>query len=67
MRNIRFTFEGKSYTAPASFYETGLAKLPDGRVVRPHTWLESLPPKPQGLHIVEVTEATEVAEPTPAG
>ncbi len=46
---------------------TTLARLPDGRIVRPNTWLESLPPQPQGIAVVEITEATEAPpKPTPA-
>ena len=59
MSDIHFTFEGKRYTAPAAFYDTGLARLPDGRIVRPHMWLESLPPQPQGIIVVPVAEAAE--------
>lgn len=67
MSDIRFTFEGKRYTAPAAFYDTGMARLPDGRIVRPNTWLESLPPQPQGIAVVSVAEATEAPpKPTPA-
>ena len=64
MSDIRFVFEGKRYTAPAAFYDTGLARLPDGRIVRPNTWLESLPPQPQGIAVVPVVDAAE-APPKP--
>ncbi len=30
MSDIRFVFEGKRYTAPAAFYDTGLARIVAG-------------------------------------
>lgn len=50
---IRFVFEGISYTVPAAFYDSDGCVLPDGRVLRAAGFLESLPPQPQGLHVVD--------------
>ncbi len=66
MRDIRFEFEGKTYTAPAGFYDTSLAILPDGRTVTATGWLESLPPKPTGIKLVPTVKAIE-ADPKKAG
>ncbi len=62
MSDIRFMFEGKRYTAPASFYDSGFAMLPDGRVVAATAWLETLPPKPEGIKVVDVATAAESKE-----
>ncbi len=61
MDKIRFTFEGKSYQVGMDAYNKDLPiKLPDGRVLTVNGgWLESMPPQPQGLQLLECTEAVE--------
>ena len=49
---ISFNFEGKNYTAPMGFYDTNVARLPDGRFVEVHGWLESTPTQPMVLKVV---------------
>lgn len=58
--DIHFAFEGKPYRAPADFYNTGYAALPDGRIVQADGWLETYPPQPAGLKVVPVSQAVEV-------
>ncbi len=50
---IVFTFEGKKYTAPDSFFESGVVKLPDGRFLRAAGFLETSPPQPVELEITK--------------
>ncbi len=64
---IRFTFENCTYTAPEDFYTTNRARLPDGRIVTTRGWLESYPPRPQGIHVEAPDEiAPDAAEPVNA-
>jgi hypothetical protein len=48
---IKFEFEGHRYTVEARAYDQGRIILPDGRMLEAEAWLESFPPKPQGLHV----------------
>lgn len=57
-QTIQFTFEGKEYEAPYSFYETGRHTLPDGREVECRGWLESLPPQPVEITLVKTSPLT---------
>lgn len=54
-RNISFKFEGKSYKANMlDCYDLGKnIKLPDGTLLQAQGWLESLPPQPMGLTVVQ--------------
>jgi hypothetical protein len=49
--NITFEFEGCHYTVEFKAYDLSRIILPDGRMLEPEAWLESYPPKPQGLHV----------------
>jgi len=63
-RDITFVFENQKYTCPAEAYDRNRIVLSDGRILSAGAWLESMPPKPQGLHVVGDTNAvvaTEVA------
>lgn len=57
---IAFTFDGRSYAAPISFYHNGTARLPDGRLVRAGGWLESSPPQPTRLALTHVQSGGDV-------
>ncbi len=46
MNEIRFNWDGKSYTVEMRAYDLGRIALPDGRVLEVGKWLESMPPKP---------------------
>ena len=61
MGEIIFEFEGKKFSVPMEAYEQGLPiKLPDGRMLEVEKWLESMPPQPWGLRLMECVEATAV-------
>lgn len=56
---VTFTFEGVEYEidgddAGRASEEALDIRLPDGRIVRPHGWLESCPPIPTDLTLVPV-------------
>ena len=59
MEKIRFIFDGTSFEVPMDAYEKDLPiKLPDGRILTvTGGWLESMPPQPEGLKLLECTEA----------
>ena len=57
---ITFDFEGRHYKVDMSVYEKELIKLPDGRILLVSGWLETMPPKPRGLSILQLAEAKEV-------
>jgi hypothetical protein len=48
---IRFQFDGLTYEASMSFYDTNEFTLPDGRVLCATGWFETSPPKPTGLRV----------------
>lgn len=48
--DIKFEFEGQSYTVAYKAYDLGRILLPDGRMLVVDAWLETYPPQPQGLH-----------------
>jgi len=50
---IQFLFEGKKYAVGMEGYERNLIRLPDDRVLTAEGWLESYPPIPEGLKVVE--------------
>lgn len=43
---IRFIFEGVEYEVSGVAYDANLIVLPDGRVIEPAGWFDSLPPHP---------------------
>jgi len=49
--DITFEFEGRHYMVEFKAYDLGRIVLPDGRMLEAEAWLESYPPKPQGLHV----------------
>lgn len=60
---IRFSYEGKNYRVNMAAYEGGLLiRLPDGRVLGPDCWLESIPPQPSGLKVVETYRHDQVID-----
>jgi hypothetical protein len=50
-QEIKFSFEDRVYVAPAEFYDTNRAKLPDGRIVEAGGWFETMPPIPGGIQL----------------
>lgn len=50
--DITFEFEGKKYTVSSRAYDVPYIVLPDSRLLQANAWLESYPPKPEGLHEV---------------
>lgn len=52
---VNFNFDGEDY---AVIPESDYIKLPDGRVLKTTMWLESYPPQPGGLHVVEAPVET---------
>lgn len=64
MQKISFEFKGKTYEVGMDAYRRNLPiRLPDGRVLTVMGgWLESMPPQPRGLDLLECTQAVEVLE-----
>lgn len=60
-RSIIFEFDGQRYRVPMEAYDYDFIKLPDGRVLEVDGWLESDPPQPMGLTVLQTAEAV-VAE-----
>jgi len=51
---IRFWWEGVEYTASMRWYADGaLIRLPSGELIRANRWLESRPPYPAELEVVQ--------------
>lgn len=61
-RRITFVFEGTPYGVGLEACDKNLPiKLPDGRVLRVvGGWLESMPPQPAKLEILECAEAIKL-------
>jgi len=52
---IQFSYDGVAYTVSYDAYkESGLIRLPDGRVLWVGSWLESYPPQPSKIEIASV-------------
>lgn len=49
---IQFKFEEKIYQVDIKAVETSIIELPDGRKVGVHGWLESMPPMPISLQLL---------------
>ncbi len=63
MDPIEFEFEGCKYKVSVDAYTLNLAiRLPDGKLIRPDYWTNSMLPVPMGLHLVEGIEEHVVAE-----
>ena len=54
-RQIAFKYEDRLYAVDMKAYDLNRIVLPDGRMLEATAWLESYPPKPQGLHEVNHT------------
>lgn len=54
---IGFEFEGQGYQVNPKAYELGFIRLPDGRLLRVDSWFETMPPKPDGVVVVETVKA----------
>lgn len=57
---ISIFFENKEYAVDMAAYQTSLIGLPDGRILQSDGWLESYPPQPGQLTIVEHTNMENV-------
>jgi hypothetical protein len=53
MANSHFQFEDKSYYVPEEAKELDRIRLPDGRVLQPGYWGESMPENPMNCKVVE--------------
>lgn len=51
--DIRFIFEGVTYIVGIEAYDVNRATLPDGRVVLLTDWLETNPPHPLVVELLE--------------
>lgn len=51
---INFSFNNEDYEVGIEAYDKNLdIQLPDGKVLAVNQWIESSPPQPEGLHVVE--------------
>ena len=57
---IIFDFEGKEYKVSGATYDNDLIQLPDGRVLKVQDWLESDPPIPMELELVNIPRAAKI-------
>lgn len=63
--NIEFEFEGTKYVVGSQAYERDRIVLPDGRVLKVVTWLESNPPQPKVLAVLGTLTQEELAKEPP--
>jgi hypothetical protein len=64
---IYFTFEKEEYCVDQSAYVYNKIQLPDQRMLSVHGWLESYPPQPMGITVIENTEGLQFAVATKPG
>ncbi len=57
---IQFSFDNEDYQVSNEVYVGNFIQLPDGRVLAATMWLESNPPQPSGLHVVDRPENTHI-------
>ncbi len=57
---ITFEYDGKTYVVKGDAYNKNLIRLPDGRILKVGSWLESCPPHP--YEIEDVTDKFSIAK-----
>ncbi len=60
--DINFEFEGNQYTVEARAYDLNRIVLPDGRILEATGWLESYPPQPKLLFVVDFFKLMKVED-----